>query len=91
MNPNYPTLPDSLSYLLLAFGIIAVVVYIKVTIDDIKAAQRERAMRGLKIAVKKNKTSQALAKHYKAVADGDPDDYDYWDKTADMFSGGGAE
>ncbi len=45
---TYLTLPDRISYLLLAFGIIAVVVYIKVTIDDIKAAQRERAMRGLR-------------------------------------------
>lgn len=81
-------LPDSISYLLLAFGIVAVVIYIKVTIDDIKTARHERTMRRLQIAIEKNKTSNTLAEQYLAAAASDPDDCDYWVKTADMFSGG---
>ncbi len=87
MNP-YFMLPDSLTYALIATGAVAVIAYIKMSIDDIKAFRRERAIREFKIAVEKNKTSQMLAEHYMAAADGDPEDSDYWEETAKQFEGG---
>ncbi len=81
-------LPDSSIYMLIATGAAAVIAYIKMSIDDIKAFRRERAIREFKIAVEKNKTSQMLAEHYMAAADGDPEDSDYWEETAKQFEGG---
>ena len=86
MNPHF-MLPDILIYMLIASGAAAAIAYIKMSIDDIKAFRRERAIREFKIAVEKNKTSQALAEHYMAAADGDPDDFNYWEETAKQFAG----
>lgn len=87
MTPHF-MLPDSLAYILIASGVgAAVIAYIKMSIYDIKVFRRERAIREFKIAVEKNKTSQALAEHYMAAADGDPNDRDYWEETAKQFAG----
>lgn len=87
MTQNF-MLPDSLIYILIASGVAGVIAYIKMSIDDIKAFRRERAIREFKIAVEKNKTSQTLAEHYMAAAGGDPDDSAYWEETAEQFAGG---
>ena len=86
MNPNF-MLPDSIGYLLIAFGSIAVVVYIKSAIDDIKAARHERAVREFEAAVKADKVSKALVDYYTAAAYGDEKDFSYWYETAKQFKG----
>lgn len=78
---NFPILPDSIFNALVALGALAVAAYIAST------DKRENAVRELQTAVEKNKISQTLAEHYMAVADGDPDDRDYWEETAKQFSG----
>ncbi|MBO5163214.1 MAG: hypothetical protein J6B75_02040 [Ruminococcus sp.] len=87
MNSNI-ILPDSIGYLLIGFGVVAVAVYIKSAIDDIIAARHERAVREFKAAVEADKVSRALADFYTAAAYGDPDDCDYWEETAKQFMGG---
>lgn len=87
MTPNF-ILPDSVIYMLIASGAVAVITYIKTSIDEIKAFRRERAICEFKIAVENNRKSQTLADYYTAAADGDPDDCDYWDETAKKFAEG---
>lgn len=87
MNPNLPVLPDSIGYLLVAFGVAAVVVYLKETIADIKVARRERKVREFEAAVRADKVSRQLADYYTAAANGDPEDFDYWEETAKQFKG----
>lgn len=82
MNPNFPTLPDSIFNALVILGALATAVYITST-DE--AARREDKVREFKIAVEKNRKSQTLADYYTAVADCDPYDRDYWDDTAELF------
>lgn len=84
MNPSF-ILPDETGFLLLIFGAIAVVVYLKATIDDIKATRREKAIREFNAAVKADKVSRRLADYYTAAAYGDPDDFEYWMETAELF------
>lgn len=81
MNPNF-ILPDGIGYLLVAFGIAAVVAYLKATIDDIKEARR---VREFKKAVKADKVSRQLADYYTAAAYGDYEDFSYWYETAQKF------
>lgn len=78
-------LPDSMAYLLLILWAIAIVVYLKVTLDDIRTAVKERTVRKLKATIRDNKTSDRLADFYMAAAYGDPDDFDYWEDTAKKF------
>lgn len=80
-------LPDFMGYAFIGFGVIAIVVYIIATIDDIKAARHEKAVRKFKAAVKTDKVSKALADYYTAAAYGDPDDFCYWVETAKKFMG----
>lgn len=84
MNTNF-ILPDEIGCLLLVFGAIAVVVYLKATIDDIKAIRHERAVREFEAAVKADKVSRQLADYYIAAAYGDPENFDYWEETARKF------
>lgn len=84
MNPDF-ILPDSMGYILVVFGVTAVAVYIKTAIDDIKAARREKAVREFNAAVKADKVSRRLADYYTAAAYGDPDDFEYWMETAELF------
>lgn len=91
MNPDF-ILPDSVGYMLVVLGAIAVVVYIiavavclKTEIDDLKAARREKAVREFNAAVKADKVSRRLADYYTAAAYGDPDDFEYWMETAELF------
>lgn len=84
MNTNF-ILPDSIGYMFIAFGAVAVAVYIKATIQDIKTARREKSARKFKAAVKADKVSRQLADYYTAVAYGDSDDFGYWEKTAKQF------
>ena len=83
-NSNF-ILPDSIGFLLLAFGAIAVVVYLKATIDYIKAARLERKVREFAAALRADKVSRQLADYYIAAANGDPEDFDYWEETAREF------
>lgn len=87
MNSNI-ILPDSMGYLLIGFGVVAIGVYIKSAIDDIKASRHERAVREFKAEVEADKVSQALADFYTAAAYGDPEDCGYWEETAKQFMGG---
>lgn len=82
MITNFPILPDSIFNALVILGALATAVYI--TSED-EAARKENKVREFKIAVEKNRKSQALADYYTDVAYGDPDDYDYWDDTAELF------
>lgn len=84
MNPNF-MLPDSIGYLLIIFGAVAVIAYLKATIDDIKAARRERAVCEFEAAVKADKVSRQLADYYIAAAYGDPEDFSCWEETAMLF------
>ncbi|MCM1530141.1 MAG: hypothetical protein NC093_09130 [Alistipes sp.] len=81
-------LPGDISTLLAILGVIAVVVYIVTSVARIREVPRERADNSFQRAVGKNRTSPMLAEFYKAAAEGDPDDRDYWAETAEMFSGG---
>lgn len=84
MNTNF-ILPDSIGYLLLIFGAVAVAAYLKATIADIKAARRERKIREFNAVVRADKVSRQLADYYTAVAYGDSDDFGYWEETAKQF------
>lgn len=81
-------LPDSIEYLFVLFGIIAVAIYIDAAISDIKAARQNKKIREFKENVKASKVSKALADNYTAAAYGDPDDFGYWEETAKQFREG---
>jgi len=87
MTPDF-ILPDSIGYLLTAFGVVAVAVYIKSAIDDIRTARHERAVSKFKAEVEADKVSRELADFYTTAAYGDPNDCDYWEETAKQFMGG---
>lgn len=84
---NSPVLPDSIAGLFCILGAIAVGVYIRYSIADMKTVRHENRIREFRAAVKTNKTSQTLADYYTAAAYGDPDDCDYWTETARQFKG----
>lgn len=82
MISNFPILPDSIFNALVILGALAAAVYITSTDET---ARKENKVREFKIAVENNRKSQTLADYYTAAADGDPDDCDYWDDTAELF------
>lgn len=84
MKSNFMLL-DSSTCALIVSWVAAEITLIIIMIDSIKDSLRENKVCELKIAVEKNRRSQTLSDYYTAAADGDFDDRDYWQETAESF------
>ncbi len=78
-------LSDGAATLLIILGAIAAAVYIIASINDIRDYLHDRRISEFKLAVERNKTSPIIAEYYRAAADGDQEDNEYWEETAEMF------